>query len=105
VLAVEAREGSDAALARGGTLGNGNAIAAKVSKKGQDPRFDLPVIGPKTIETAFQAGIKLIVVEARVTMIMQPEITCSVARDKRIAIWGLDAESVSNYKSIFSNRI
>ena len=46
VLAVEALEGTDAALRRGGALGRGAAVAVKVSKPGQDLRFDVPAVGP-----------------------------------------------------------
>ena len=53
VLAVEAFEGTDACIQRGGELGNGKDITlVKVSKPGQDMRFDVPVIGPKRLKVA-----------------------------------------------------
>lgn len=60
VLAVEAFEGTNAAMQRGGALGKGKALLAKVSKPNQDFRFDVPVIGCATIETAHEAGIRTI---------------------------------------------
>ena len=49
VLAVEAFEGTNAAIRRGGELGRKNSVVVKVSKPGQDFRFDVPVIGPLTL--------------------------------------------------------
>jgi hypothetical protein len=49
VLAVEAIEGTDEAIRRGGSLGSGKAVVVKVAKPGQDPRFDVPAVGPDTI--------------------------------------------------------
>jgi DUF1009 family protein len=64
VLAVEAIEGTDAAILRGGNLGPGHAVAVKVCKPHQDTRFDLPAIGDRTIETMRQAGVRALAVEA-----------------------------------------
>jgi UDP-2,3-diacylglucosamine hydrolase len=51
VLAVEAFEGTNACIRRGGELGHGkDVMLVKVSKPNQDMRFDVPVIGPQTIE-------------------------------------------------------
>ena len=52
VLAVEAFEGTNAAMQRGGELGRKDAVMVKVSKPNQDFRFDVPVIGPLTLEAA-----------------------------------------------------
>lgn len=100
VLAVEAREGTDATLVRGGTLGNRKAIAVKVAKTSQDPRFDLPVIGPSTIEIAVRAGIRLIGVEAGITMMLEPHRTKALAQNERISVFGLDAKTVTNYQPL-----
>ena len=70
VLAVEAFEGTNEAVKRGGALGRGGATMVKVSKPGQDMRFDVPVVGPDTIRTAAQAGVDLIAVEAGKTLIL-----------------------------------
>ena len=60
VLAVEAFEGTDECIKRGGALGRGEATLVKVSKPNQDLRFDVPVVGPRTIKTAFEAGRTLV---------------------------------------------
>ena len=64
VLAVEAFEGTNAALQRGGELGRKDAVMVKVSKPNQDLRFDVPVIGPLTLEAARAARIRVLGVEA-----------------------------------------
>jgi DUF1009 family protein len=69
-LAVEAFEGTNEAIKRGGELGKGKAVVVKVSKPDQDVRFDVPVIGPATIETAAAAGVIAIVVEAGKTLLL-----------------------------------
>lgn len=70
VLAVEAFEGTNECIRRGGALGKGLATMAKVSKPGQDFRFDVPVIGPVTIGVAAEAGIRTIAIEANRTLIL-----------------------------------
>ncbi|MFT6863803.1 MAG: DUF1009 family protein [Akkermansiaceae bacterium] len=76
VLAVEAFEGTDECIKRGGSLGNGKDITlVKVSKPNQDMRFDIPVIGPQTIASCREAGIRTIAVEAGKTLFLGlPEI-------------------------------
>lgn len=73
VLAVEGFEGTNECIRRGGALGRGKATMVKVSKPGQDFRFDVPVVGPVTIETAAEAGVKVIAVEAGRTMLLEKE--------------------------------
>jgi hypothetical protein len=70
VLAVEAIEGTDAAIQRAGALGARAAVVVKVSKPGQDLRFDVPAVGPTTIATAAAAGIAAIGLEAGRTLIL-----------------------------------
>ena len=70
VLAVEAFEGTNKAIKRGGELGRGEAVVVKVSKPKQDLRFDVPCIGPDTIETAAASSVAAIVVEANKTLLL-----------------------------------
>jgi hypothetical protein len=88
VLAVEAFEGTNAAIKRGGELGRKDAIMVKVSKPGQDLRFDVPVIGPLTLEAARDARLRVIGVEARHTLLLEPEKIRAMADDFRISVWG-----------------
>lgn len=73
VLAVEAFEGTNEAVKRGGALGKGCSTMVKVSKPGQDMRFDVPVIGPDTISVAADAAVDVIAVEARRTLLLEKE--------------------------------
>jgi DUF1009 family protein len=88
VLAVEAFEGTNAALKRGGELGRKDAVMVKVSKPKQDFRFDVPVIGPLTLEAAHEARIRVIAVEAGRTLLLEKERLTALAEEQRISIFG-----------------
>ncbi|MEY5026533.1 MAG: hypothetical protein RLZZ244_2061 [Verrucomicrobiota bacterium] len=89
VLAVEGFEGTNAAILRGGELGKKDAIMVKVSKPNQDLRFDVPVIGPLTLETAATARIAAIGVEAGKTLLLEREKLAALAEKHRISIVGI----------------
>ena len=84
VLAVEGFEGTDRCLARGGELAGekGGAVAVKVSKLNHDMRFDVPCLGPQTIETCARSGVAVLAVEANKTLLLEKDI-CSDLIDKR----------------------
>lgn len=91
VLAVEAFEGTNDAIERGGRLGRNKQVTlVKVSKPGQDFRFDVPVIGPDTVRTAHAAGVDLIAVEAGRTLILGREELTALADEKRVAVIGVE---------------
>lgn len=72
ILAVEAFEGTNACIRRGGELGKRKEVLlVKVSKPSQDMRFDIPVIGCQTIETCAEAGVSGIVIEAGCTLMLE----------------------------------
>ncbi|MEI6491942.1 MAG: UDP-2,3-diacylglucosamine diphosphatase LpxI [Verrucomicrobiota bacterium] len=89
VLAVEAFEGTNEAILRGGRLGRGGSTMVKVSKPGQDIRFDVPVIGTKTLETAAEARIQSIGVEAGATLLLDRAKVTEAADALAITIYGL----------------
>jgi len=96
VLAVEAFEGTDECLKRGGALGKGGATLAKVSKPGQDFRFDVPVVGPRTIRHAADAGITVVAIEARRTLLLgldEVRALCDQHRISLVATEGAEPES------------
>ena len=64
VLAVEAIEGPDATIVRGGSLGSGSAVAVKVCKPNQDRRFDMPAVGAQTVRSMQAGGVRALAVEA-----------------------------------------
>ncbi|MEW6324537.1 MAG: UDP-2,3-diacylglucosamine diphosphatase LpxI [Nitrospirota bacterium] len=89
VLAVEAIEGTDEAIRRGGRLANGGAVVVKVSKPGQDRRFDLPTIGPGTIAVMAEAGAAVIAVEAGGSLLLDRAALLRDADRANIAVVGV----------------
>ena len=89
VLAVEAFEGTNEAIKRGGALGRGGAVMVKVSKPGQDLRFDVPVVGPVTLEICREAGVRAIGVEAGKTILLERERIAAIAAEHRITLHGV----------------
>jgi DUF1009 family protein len=88
VLAVEAFEGTDQCLARGGALAgkDGGAAAVKVAKAGHDMRFDIPCIGPNTFETCARAGISVLALESGRTLLLEQEACEQLAKKNRISL-------------------
>lgn len=90
VLAVEGFDGTNATILRGGKLGKGESVVVKVSKPNQDFRFDVPVIGPATLETAAEARIRVIAVEAGRTLIMDRERVEEMAVKLKVSLYGIE---------------
>jgi DUF1009 family protein len=89
VLAVEAFEGTNEAIKRGGSLGRGGAVMVKVSKPSQDLRFDVPVIGPVTLETCSTAGVRAIAIESGRTIILDRDSVQATAARHKISLYGI----------------
>jgi hypothetical protein len=94
VLAVEAIEGTDAAIRRGGGLASG-AVVVKVAKPNQDPRFDLPAIGRDTASMLVEARISALAFEAHHTVVLNREQLVEVADEHGIALLGVESDPVS----------
>jgi len=86
VLAVEALEGTDATILRGGKIGNGEVTVVKVSKPKQDMRFDIPVIGLRTIKNLIRAKVSCLSIEAQKTLFLDKEEAIVLANKKGICI-------------------
>ena len=91
VVAVEAVEGTDGAIKRGGDLAKEGAVVVKRSKPQQDMRFDLPAVGPRTIEVMASVKASVLAIEAGRTILLDREIMLEKARSARIAIVGITA--------------
>src|SRR5678815_3887897 len=89
VVAVEAVEGTDGAIKRGGDLAKEGAVVVKRSKPQQDLRFDLPAVGPRTIEVMASVKASVLAIEAGRTVLLDREIVLEKARASRIAIVGI----------------
>ena len=86
VVAVEALEGTNDALRRGGALAREGAIMVKVTKPKQDMRFDVPVIGVETIRIAAEARLRVIAVEAGKTLLLERDAIVDLANRSGISI-------------------
>jgi len=88
VLAVEGFEGTDKCLARGGELAgkDGGAIAVKVAKSNHDMRFDIPCVGPQTLETCANGRIRVLAIEADRTLLLEQEQCARIAKERRLTI-------------------
>jgi DUF1009 family protein len=89
VVAVEAVEGTDGAIRRGGELAQQGAIVVKRCKPQQDLRFDLPAVGPKTIDVMASVKASALALEAGRSVLLDREETIQKAERARIAIVGL----------------
>ena len=88
VLAVEALEGTDRCLARGGELAgkDGGAVAVKVAKEQHDMRFDVPCIGVQTLETCAASRISVLALEAGKTLVLEQEQVAALAKRAGICL-------------------
>ena len=86
VMALEAIEGTDACILRGGFLGKGGVIVAKTAKPAQDKRFDIPSVGTATLTSMIHAGASGIVIEAGRTLLVDRERTLAMADEKGITV-------------------
>jgi hypothetical protein len=92
VLAVEAIEGTDKAIARAGELCGGSGfVVVKVAKPAQDMRFDVPTVGVQTIESMRAAGGRVLAVEAGRTILIDEAETVARADRYGIALTALTA--------------
>ena len=88
ILAVEAVEGTDACIARGGALGKG-AVVVKARKPQQDDRFDAPAVGPKTIDAMIAAGCAALAIEAGAALVLDRAEIAEKADRAGIPVEGL----------------
>ena len=86
VVAVEALEGTNETIARGGTLARKHAIMVKVAKPDQDMRFDVPVIGIETIRIAADANLRVIAIEAGKTLLLERGAIVDFANRSKISL-------------------
>ncbi len=88
VLAVEGFEGTDQCLARGGELAgqDGGAVAVKVARENHDMRFDVPCVGPQTLETCAAAQLAVLALESGRSLVLEQDIVEQLAARKKISL-------------------
>ena len=86
VLAVEAFEGTNDAIKRGGGLAREGAVMIKVAKPNQDMRFDVPVIGIETVKVAAESKLRVIAIESGKTLLLERDAIVDLARRADLSI-------------------
>ncbi len=97
VLGVEAIEGTDALIARAGTLkrAGGGGVLVKLCKPQQDRRLDLPAIGPDTMKAIAAAGLAGVAAEAGASLFLEPETALQLADAAGIFVLGYQASAAA----------
>jgi DUF1009 family protein len=98
ILAVEAAEGTDAAIRRGGELGRGDIVVVKTSKPQQDLRFDVPAVGPDTIRIIREWKGAVLAVEAGKTILLEKDELLREADRAGIAVVGVSEEKLERQR-------
>jgi hypothetical protein len=93
ILAVEAIEGTDQAISRGGQLGGPGAVVVKGSKPQQDMRFDAPVVGLGTLRVMGRVEATVLAMEAGRTMLLDREELLEMAEREGISLVGWTRET------------
>lgn len=86
IVAIEAMEGTDQTILRGGRIAQEDAVVVKMSKPRQDNRFDVPVIGPRTIKNMIKSKASCLAIEAQKTLIIDRSSSIKLADKARICI-------------------
>jgi UDP-2,3-diacylglucosamine hydrolase len=89
VVALEAMEGTDEAIARAGRIAGPGVVVVKMAKPKQDVRFDVPVVGERTLEALSAAEAAVLAVEAGKTLLLDKKTFLARAREKGIAVVGV----------------
>ncbi|MCL1874791.1 MAG: UDP-2,3-diacylglucosamine diphosphatase LpxI [Synergistaceae bacterium] len=102
IVAIEAMEGTDGMIKRSGELLSGKmakrkGTVVKMMRADQDERYDLPTIGPDTIENMHKAGLTCIAIESERTLVLEYDKVLEKAKRYDIAILGIERQ-VTNYK-------
>ena len=91
VVAVEAVEGTDATIQRGGDLAKAGCVVVKVSKPQQDLRFDVPAVGIDTVARLHEVGAAVLALEAGKTLLLERENLLAQADAAGLAVVGVSA--------------
>lgn len=94
VMAVEAIEGTDACIRRGGKLAGKGAVVVKVAKPNQDPRFDVPAVGLDTLNAMIETKCKVLAIEAEKTLFVDRFDVMDKADKHDIVIVSVNQESL-----------
>ena len=99
VLAIEAVEGTDATIQRGGQYGRRGTVVVKVGRPQQDMRFDVPTVGPHTLQALIAARASVLAVEAGATLIVHRPELIAMANTHRIALVGVSPALLQRHET------
>lgn len=94
VMAVEAIEGTDACIKRGGILARGDAVVVKTAKPNQDTRFDVPAIGLTTLHSMIESKCTVLAIEAYRTLFAEKEAVLKEADRLGIVILAVEKKQI-----------
>lgn len=94
VMAVEAIEGTDACIRRGGSLARGGAVVVKTAKPSQDTRFDMPAVGLTTLHSMEESDCAVLAIEAWHTLFAEKEAVLAEADRKGIVILAVEQDKI-----------
>ena len=89
IVAIEAMEGTDKTILRGGAIARQGAVVVKMSKPNQDIRFDIPVVGPRTLKNMIKVNASCLAVDAGKTLIIDQAACIRMANEHKICIVGV----------------
>ena len=92
VVAVEAMEGTDACIRRAGEIAGAGCIVIKVARPRQDLRFDVPVVGLRTVQAVVQSGARVLALEAGKTLLLDKDALIKEADAAQITLTGLQIQ-------------
>jgi DUF1009 family protein len=91
-VALEAMEGTDEVIRRGGRIAGPGTTVVKVAKPRQDMRFDVPVVGTGTLEAMREAGARVLAIDCGKTLLIDKDSFLAHADQNGIAVWGMAEE-------------
>ena len=91
ILAVEAFEGTDAAIERAGKLGGAGAVVVKVAKRRHDMRFDIPVVGEHTMKSLRRIKASALAIEAKRTILLDWDLVVREADRQNLCLVAMEA--------------
>ncbi len=94
IIAVEAFEGTDETILRAGRLAGPGVVVVKVAKRGHDMRFDIPVVGERTLKVLKQARAAVLAVEAGKAILLDRELIAKAADRIGLAMVAVDAANL-----------
>jgi DUF1009 family protein len=94
IVAVEAFEGTDRAIIRGGEVANGEVRVVKVAKPNHDMRFDVPCIGLRTVESLETAGADVLALQSGMALFIDKNETISRLDELGIVVYGIDENEI-----------